>query len=116
VAKKELAEAHASQKEAGEVETDSEAEPPSEKVTDVVGEKQYAPLVEMMTEWVNGAPYGRNGLKSETALLKLVKNLKIGFDKLILASKRLFRFNQPLLANSSKCKHIFTSSSSSFWL
>jgi len=54
VAKKELAEAHASQKEAGEVETDSEAEPPSEKVTDVVGEKQYASLVEMMTEWKKG--------------------------------------------------------------
>ena len=49
VAKKELAEAHASQKEAP-----AEAEPPLEKVTEVVGERQYASLVEMMTEWKKG--------------------------------------------------------------
>jgi len=46
VAKKELAEAHASPKETEYIEIDSEAEPLSEKVMDVVGEKQYASLVD----------------------------------------------------------------------
>jgi len=69
VAKKELWKAYALQKEAGEIETDSEAEPPSEKATDVVGEKQCASLGETMTEWKKGvegqwALCGRNGFKS----------------------------------------------------
>ncbi len=82
----------------GKIETNSEAELPLEKATDVVGEKQSASLVEIVTEWkkgVNGqwGSVQKEGTQEWDHLAKLIENqlhqVDSGHEKVVLLQSTL---------------------------